>query len=80
MSNSLLEVIKARKNFYRDYYRNLSGILIGLFVLIIVLNVLIVYLYITRPIPNFYATSMDGKLIQLVPLDKPNYSSKPLIE
>jgi intracellular multiplication protein IcmL len=79
MSNDLIELVKARKSFYRDHYHNMSTLLIGVLLLIIICNLFILYLYIARPIPDFYATSMDGKLVLLTPLDTPNYSSKPLI-
>lgn len=80
MSNELIEVVKSRKSFYRDSYHSMSTLLIGVLILIVLCNLLIVYLFMMRPQPDFYATSMDGKLIQLTPLDTPNYSSKPLIQ
>jgi len=79
MSNDLIELVKSRKSFYRDHYHSISTLLILVLVLLVICNLLIVYVYIQRPLPDFYATSMDGKLIQLTPLDTPNYSSQPLI-
>ena len=79
MSNDLIELVKSRKSFYRDNYHGMSTLLIVVLAFLVLCNLLIIYLYIQRPQPDFYATSMDGKLIQLAPLDTPNYSSKPLI-
>lgn len=41
---------------------------------------LVTYLYTTKPTPDFYATSYNGKLIKLTPMNAPNYSSTPLIQ
>lgn len=80
MSNELIKIVKSRKSFYRDNYHSMSTLLIVVLITIVLCNLLIIYLFMTRPQPDFYATSMDGKLIQLTPLDTPNYSSKPLIQ
>jgi intracellular multiplication protein IcmL len=79
MSDDLIELVKNRKSFYRDHYHRMSALLIAVLISIILCNFIILYLYIAWPLPDFYATSMDGKLILLKPLDTPNYSSKPLI-
>lgn len=80
VSNDLIELIKSQRNFYRDYYRTLSSVLFGMLTIIILLSLLLLYVYINRPDPTFYATCYDGKLMQLQPLDSPNYSSTPLIQ
>ena len=74
-----IEQVKARKYFYRDYYRKASTALIGILLLIALLSSVIIYLYMQRTIPAYYATSSDGKLVPLSPLEAPNYSSSPLI-
>lgn len=74
-----IEQVKARKYFYRDYYRKASTVLIGVLLLIAILSIAIVYLYGQRTIPAYYATSSDGKLVPLSPMEAPNYSSSPLI-
>ncbi len=79
MSNDLIELVKQRKNFYRDHYHGMSTFLIVVLFFIFLFNLFILYLYIIRPVPDFYASSMDGKLVQLMPLNTPNYSSTPLI-
>jgi intracellular multiplication protein IcmL len=75
-----LTLIKARKNFYRDYYRRACVMLLASLVLILILSLLVVYLFMQRPLPDFYATSMNGRLSHLTPLSSPNYSGKALIE
>lgn len=78
--SELLEKIKQRKFFYRDYFRYACTALWIAIGLVIVLTILDVYLYLTTPLPTFYATSSDGKLMPLQPLDSPNYSNTPLIQ
>lgn len=78
--NEILDRVKQRKFFYRDYYRSaVNGLWIALAV-IIVLSLIVIYLYIQREEPSYYATSSDGKLARLTPLDAPNYSKTPLIQ
>jgi hypothetical protein len=79
MTNDLIELVKTRKSFYQVNYRSMTTVLITVLLLIIFTNFLIIYLYITRPEPDYYATSMDGKLMLLNPLNAPNYTDKPLI-
>lgn len=80
MINEVLARVKGRKNFYRDFYRGACTALFFALIIIVILSLMILYLYITRPQPDFYATSIDGKLVQLTPMETPNYSSKPLIQ
>lgn len=78
--NEVLEKVKARKNFYRDYYRRAcTALWFSLFV-IAALSLIVMYLVISQPTPDFYATSSDGKLVMLTPMESPNYSSTPLIK
>lgn len=79
MSNDLIDLVKAQKSFYRDRYHSMNTWLIAVLLFIILCNLTIIILYIKQPSPDFYATSMDGKLVQLIPLGTPNYSDKPLI-
>lgn len=78
-SGEHLDLIKTRKYFYRDYYRRAANALWVALALIIVLSLLVIYFYIERPLPTFYATSSNGKLVALTPLSTPNYGNTPLI-
>ena len=66
-----IELIRSRKGFYRDNYNRVCiGLLVAL-VVIALLSGVIINLSIFRPIPDFYATSMDGKITRVVSLDSP---------
>jgi hypothetical protein len=80
MSNELLAQIKAQKYFYRDNYRRSCNVLIVMLGIIFVLIAAIIYFYVSRPSPDFYASGSDGKLIHLTPMSTPNYSHTPLIK
>ena len=64
-----IELIRSRKGFYRDNYNRVCiGLLIAL-IIILLLNSVVIYLAIFRPVPDFYATSMDGKITRLFSLE-----------
>ncbi|MES2998456.1 MAG: type IV secretion protein IcmL [Pseudomonadota bacterium] len=66
-----IEQVRARKGFYRDNYNRVCiGLLVAL-IIILLLSSFVIYLAIFRPVSDFYATSMDGKITRLVSLDSP---------
>lgn len=79
MLSQTLNMIKSRKNFYRDCYYRALRFLLGCFFIILVLLLLLILLVFSRPEPDYYATSSNGKITQLKSLDTPNYSNTPLI-
>lgn len=80
MENELLTRIKSQKYFYRDNYYRACNALWGAIIVILVLAVVITYLYVRRPLPDFYATSMNGTLTRIISMAAPNYSHTPLIQ
>lgn len=72
MLSEQLSSIKARKNFYQGNYHKACNALIIALGLIAILSGLLVYLFFQQSPPDFYATSMDGKLLQLIPLNIAN--------
>lgn len=75
-----LEAVVTRNLFYRDGYRNLMKIAIlegmALVALIIALAVTI---SVSRPQDRFFATTADGRLIRMVPLNESNMNDAALI-
>jgi hypothetical protein len=80
MSNELRELVKAQRNFHRDGYRHGSNALLILLVIILALSLSIIFFYMVRPLPDFYASSSNGSLALLTPMSTPNYSHTPLIK
>ena len=75
-----LDLIKSQKYFYRNSYHRACMALWGALIIIIVLSFLILYVYLTRPASVYYASSEDGTLTRITPLNSPNYSNTPLIQ
>lgn len=79
MSRGNWNRIKQSKAFYVNTYRRvMAGIVFSLAVNII-LFVAIVYVYKSRQLPTFYATSGMTPPIELKALDAPNDTSEPLL-
>jgi intracellular multiplication protein IcmL len=74
------ERIKSSKGFYRDNYDRVCGLLLIFLIIIALLSAVLVFLYMHRPVPDFYATSMNGELSKLAPMDAPNNRSEPLVQ
>ncbi len=71
---------KSHKYFYRNSYRAALSALLFSQAIIIVLAVAVLYVKLSQPEPDFYATSSDGKLVFLKPLAESNKSDQPLIQ
>jgi intracellular multiplication protein IcmL len=69
---SRIELLKSRKGFYRDNYNRVCNALLLTLSIILILSSLVIYLAIFSPVPDFYASSQDGKLTRLVSLDFPS--------
>lgn len=80
MAYDALEVVQLRNNFYRDSYHK---IVIALFVellVIIFLTIALVLLLAQKPVPKYFAATDSGRIIALIPLDRPNLSDKALLQ
>src|SRR5262245_41805003 len=67
--------IMLRSNFYRDNVRRLSAFCILLVLIVIGLTAWIVYERTHKPMVRYFATSSDGKLSLLTPLNHPNLTT-----
>lgn len=75
-----LEMIMARNYFYRDNYYRMMAICFWLLLLGFGLGGYIYFQYISRPAPKYFATTTEGALIELIPLDQPNLSTNTLLQ
>jgi intracellular multiplication protein IcmL len=80
MPQGPLTTVVVRNEFYRDGFRNLIKIAI-LEALIIVglILTLIVFMTNEKPLDRYFATTADGRIMQLVPLDQENMSPAALM-
>jgi intracellular multiplication protein IcmL len=75
-----LELVVYRNNFYRDNYRRLMIICLVLLTMIGLLAFWGVYERTHKPVPQYFATTYDGKLIPIIPLNLPNMEDNALVQ
>lgn len=75
-----LMTIVTRNEFYRDGFRNMIRIVI-LQAIVIIALVLALGLYITtsKPLDRYFATTADGRILQMIPLDRANMNPSALM-
>lgn len=75
-----LVAVLTRNEFYRDGFRNLIRIAILESIIIVgLILTLIIYINTSKPQDRYFATTADGRIMQLVPLDRPNMTSAALM-
>lgn len=83
MVDDAVVAVKLRNDFYRDNYRR---IVIALFLLLFVILAqagVIYYLLTHRPLPVYFATTNNGRVMRIlpvVPLDEPNVPNSTLLQ
>jgi len=75
-----LVTVVTRNEFYRDGFRNLIKIALleGIVIIGLILT-LIVYMNNAQPHDRYFATTADGRIMQLQPLDQPNLDTPALL-
>ncbi len=75
-----LDAVITRNIFYRDGYRNLVKLTIiqGLIILILIVA-LAITIAVSRPQDRFFATTADGRLIRMIPLNESNMTDAAII-
>ena len=68
-----LVTVVTRNEFYRDGFRNIMKIAIAEAVIIVAMIVcFLFYMNLAEPQDRYFATTADGRIMRLVPLDQPN--------
>jgi intracellular multiplication protein IcmL len=80
MPESALELVKMRKNFYRDSYRRVVTALLLMIFVNMLLAFIISYFVTHQPEPKYFATSTDGRIIPIYPLTAPMQSDAALLQ
>lgn len=75
-----LELIVLRNNFYRDNYRRLMLVCLGLIGLTGALTYWGLYERSHQPLPQYFATTYDGKLIPIIPLSEPGLTPNAVLQ
>lgn len=80
MVDDAVEMVRLRNNFYRDNYRRLVGALLVSLVVVILLICVILYQVMNPPQSKYFATTVDGRIMQLFPLSQPMLSPGELLQ
>lgn len=80
MAEDALAYVAMRNSFYRDGQRKLIGIMLISGLVNFILAGIIVYIITHPPAPKYFATSINGRITPLVPLDAPNQSDSAVLQ
>jgi intracellular multiplication protein IcmL len=80
MSDEGLELTRLRNNFYRDNYRKIMMLLMVFTILLAVLVSSLLYLFFNRPEPKYFAATASGRILNLVPLNRPTVTPDVLLK
>lgn len=73
-------VVKHRTDFYRDNYRRVISALLMSIMIIAILTAALVYITTHPPVPQYFATTIQGRITPIVPLDQPNLPPSALLQ
>jgi hypothetical protein len=65
------ELVRLRNHFYRDSYRRLTFIMVGMLVIVGMCLSIVYYLINHQPQPRYFATNIYGGIVPLKPLNEP---------
>lgn len=80
MSEDALTVVVSRNSFYRDGQHKLVAILLLSMAANLMLVLAIGYIFFNPPSPVYFATSINGRITPLFPLDEPNQSDSAVLQ
>lgn len=80
MAEDALEAITLRNTFYRDGYRKIMLSLLIAVTMVAILALTLAYLVTHPPEPRYFATTVQGRIVPLVPLNQPNTSTSALLQ
>jgi intracellular multiplication protein IcmL len=62
------EIARLQSDFYRDQYRRVLRWLMGSVLIIFIMIAVIIYLVLFQPLPQYYANTVEGKIMPMVPM------------
>ena len=80
MAKDALKMVELRNNYYKDSYRRILIILLLSMFLNFGLGWLLYYMISHPPLPKYFATSVNGRITPLFPLDQPNQSDSSVMQ
>lgn len=80
MAQDALKAVALRNDFYRDGQRKIIIALIISILINFMLSSLLVYMRTHPPAPQYFATSINGRITPLFPLNEPNQSDSAVLQ
>lgn len=80
MAEDALTVVGLRNQFYKDSQRKVILALLIAILVNVLLGGLLVYIISHPPEPRYFATSINGRITPLFPLDQPNQSDSAVLQ
>ncbi len=80
MVEDALTAVALRNNFYRDGQRKMILVLLVSMLANVVLASMLIYIITHPPAPKYFATSINGRIIPLFPLNEPNQSDSAVLQ
>lgn len=80
MAEDALTAVTLRNNFYRDGQRKTMLALLVSMIVNFIMASLLVYLLTNPPPPKYFATSINGRITPLFPLNEPNQSDSAVLQ
>jgi intracellular multiplication protein IcmL len=80
MAEDALTVVALRNNFYKDSQRKVILALLIAILVNMILGWMLIYIITHPPAPKYFATSINGRITPLFPLDQPNQSDSAVLQ
>lgn len=80
MAEKALQEVTLQNKFYRDGQQSLMFALLTAIAIIFVITSLLVYIVTHPPEPQYFATSINGRITPLYPLTEPNQSDSAVLQ
>lgn len=80
MAEEELNIVRLRTDFYRDGFSKLLLACISIIISIFFLIAISVYFYLEKPLPVYFETDNDWRILPPVPLDQPYLTTADLIQ
>jgi intracellular multiplication protein IcmL len=80
MAEDALTVVALRNKFYKDSQRKVIFALLIAILVNLVLGSMLTYIITHPPAPKYFATSINGRITPLFPLDQPNQSDSAVLQ
>ena len=80
MAEDALTIVTLRNKFYKDSQRKVILALLVALAVNLILGFAFLYIITHPPAPKYFATSINGRITELFPLDKPNQSDSAIAQ